>query len=1343
MISMANEVNITITAKDLTGPSFASALLKMEALRKVAKDLGKDFQNIGGISIDTNKMMSALSMLKAKLQALGIADLADVNISPGRITTQLMLLKRLIQQQGISDLLDINVNPEQLATQMEKISSLSAEIPVSFDVAPLKLPHVVQSEVIPVSYGTPTGGIGSGLDQKFNVGISSGTTAAMDALVADSYKLHSAFGMTHDDIVRLWQVMGGFAGVASMTYGFWGAIGTAAARYGGLARTAFADAVAGAIANNAVIRDQIPLFEAGTGWLAQFGFWGAAATAKVTLFGGALGRLPLIGQVAAWHVLADTVAEFVAVIVPATVALAAFGLGAAPTVNDISRAMRTAFNDTTAFGQSVYPLTDGMHKLEDAAKPYTIQLFGDALAVVGANTGKLPPIIDATGRQLEILGARATSALVSGGLGTFLKDGPKDVAMIGEVVANIFGTVGNLLKVVPGYAQILLHAVVGVTGALEALSASHIFQDILNGFLVFHGAALWLGLAASAVLYTTNAFARLLIPLGLVNANFLLFDAAQFFTGLQMIGQGVVQLIRVLFTLGAAADYAAASSWALEGAFTSISALSIVGWAALAAAGIGALVYWLVRSKDATNEMVTATQKFLGQVPVNQLGINLLIQYRDAVAAVNSAQNALDVGGGTYVKTLNDQAAAVKEAAASHGQLTVAQAKELIGTFTYVANAQRLGTVLNDNHALLPVLQKDMSNYSQVLKAAGGNTSLLAAAGITSNDILNATAQTLPGLIIQAKAAADAQNALAIGTGRQAAAANAQRNEFMQETLPALQNVTTAEDNLINVLLGGQQAFISFQQGILQMGKDAQVSGASLTGFNSQSLTLASDLYTTVIPAAQKLSDSLTQQGISQKDLTTVIATQSAEMLTYAGSNLTARDTIIAFINNALGPGTVSLQNLNKWVGQNGTSLTGMNAIVDKSTIKVGGLAGVLNNDLVAAFQASLFKASGAQTAISNMTDAIIHQGINSNAFKSARDQLIADLEKTGLSATDAKNFVNNLQGSVDRLHGKTVNVGVHASGSGTVQARESLGSVLKKLGALSFYSGGGKVPGFGGGDEWPAMLERGEAVIDKDKTKKYAWLFKQMGVPGFASGGVIGGMSGLTDWAGNNESSFINSAWPSFGNSAAGQFLQDAVSYANTLVATKQVTGPTVGGPPAAAPNQNARLAQSMYPQYASGPVWNAWNYVAMRESGWNQFATNPSSGAYGIPQALPFSKMPVAAWPAWAGGQSDPRTQIAWMWNYMASTYGGPIGAAAHEAAMNWYDNGGWLKPGLNIMMNGTGGYEHLTRDSGPGSGGGTFEVVGGSSEFEKFMAEFIRNFVRYKGGGSVQRAFGSRNK
>lgn len=71
-------------------------------------------------------------------------------------------------------------------------------------------------------------------------------------------------------------------------------------------------------------------------------------------------------------------------------------------------------------------------------------------------------------------------------------------------------------------------------------------------------------------------------------------------------------------------------------------------------------------------------------------------------------------------------------------------------------------------------------------------------------------------------------------------------------------------------------------------------------------------------------------------------------------------------------------------------------------------------------------------------------------------------------------------------------------------------------------------------------------------------------------------------------------------------------------------------------------------------------WN----RESGWRVNAYNPS-GAYGIPQALPGSKM-ASAGPNW---QTNPATQIAWGLGYISSRYGTPCAAWAHSNATNWY--------------------------------------------------------------------------
>lgn len=114
-------------------------------------------------------------------------------------------------------------------------------------------------------------------------------------------------------------------------------------------------------------------------------------------------------------------------------------------------------------------------------------------------------------------------------------------------------------------------------------------------------------------------------------------------------------------------------------------------------------------------------------------------------------------------------------------------------------------------------------------------------------------------------------------------------------------------------------------------------------------------------------------------------------------------------------------------------------------------------------------------------------------------------------------------------------------------------------------------------------------------------------------------------------------------------------------------------GTDPGAPPNLSAN--QKIGHDLAGGYGWqDAANWGALvqlwnRESSWNNHAMNPSSGAYGIPQALPYTKMTKQAWPESAGGNSDPSYQISWGLEYIKERYGSPVAAWAHEQAQGWY--------------------------------------------------------------------------
>jgi len=101
----------------------------------------------------------------------------------------------------------------------------------------------------------------------------------------------------------------------------------------------------------------------------------------------------------------------------------------------------------------------------------------------------------------------------------------------------------------------------------------------------------------------------------------------------------------------------------------------------------------------------------------------------------------------------------------------------------------------------------------------------------------------------------------------------------------------------------------------------------------------------------------------------------------------------------------------------------------------------------------------------------------------------------------------------------------------------------------------------------------------------------------------------------------------------------------------------------PSGSPQQ---IAQQMLGQFGwSGSQFSCLEPLWERESGWDVTAENPSSGAYGIPQALSGSLM-ASAGPDW---QTDAATQIRWGLTYIQGRYGSPCGAWAHEEADGWY--------------------------------------------------------------------------
>jgi hypothetical protein len=994
--------------------------------------------------------------------------------------------------------------------------------------------------------------------------------------------------------------------------------------------------------------------------------------------------------------LAEGILEVSAVVVPATIAFGAFAAAAVPTIKDMVTAEQNMYTVSQALGLQMPGLSGGFQKVVDAVKPQVYVIFGEALNTINSKTGVFMTLARGAGSVMDNLGARIEMALGNNGLQGLLGHGVSDLQVLGNVIGNVFGIFGNFFKVMPGYAELLFRSLQGVTGAIENLTASGPIQGLLGIGLALHGAVFYAGLAATGFLALRGP--------------------------LTAIGTWALEGVATVAALGSAFLEEAATAGIASAA---MDTLMLANPWFLAAAGIAAVVGGLVALVAWTDSSVNAQRQYLN-------GVETQISSQNTLAGVQQVTyNALQQTNAELAKTPQYTTSVTT---GMRGMVT--QGQTLNSTYT---NLQ------NNSNTLSAQLANENSRRQQLISIFGSQAAAQNAmnqVGIKSSDIANASASAWAKDIVELQGLNSATVQLAGYQAGQAAAAQNALN-VMGGSITEIQKVTQAEQGLMNIILGGQSAFNDFQQSIQGttakfvspsgLAQAAKLAGGNLSGLNQQSLAFSNTLYTQSIPSLQKLIGNLMQQSISQGDLTKVVATGAGQMLQYTGRNTEANAVIVSLINNALGPGTVSLKTLDSWVKNNSTSLTGMNSIVAKSTIAAGTLANVLQNDLNAQFQQALFKSSGAQTAIQNMTNAIVHGGTQTAAYRGARAQLIADLEKTGLSASQAKTYVNNLQGQINSLHGKTANVGVTVSAAGSLHATSTIPGGTSALN-FSFLgaagrAGGGPVRGHGGPkqDNIPIWGSSGEYMVQADAVNKYGLGFMEaLNAQKLAGGGLIDPVG----WAGGAETKWASSTGTAWALAAEKKFEAAAAAAATAAARNFVVTQGASGG-----------IIQSLMKNMAAargwtGSQWNALAAVETREAGWNMTARNPSSGAYGLAQ---FINGP-SEYAQYGGNATTAMGQITGMLNYIAQRYGTPQAAWNHEVAYNWYDHGGILKPGVTMAYNGTGQNEYVV---GPGGiSVGLMVDSGGSSPFEAFMLEMIRKFVRTKGGGNVQTAFG-RNK
>jgi cell wall-associated NlpC family hydrolase len=249
---------------------------------------------------------------------------------------------------------------------------------------------------------------------------------------------------------------------------------------------------------------------------------------------------------------------------------------------------------------------------------------------------------------------------------------------------------------------------------------------------------------------------------------------------------------------------------------------------------------------------------------------------------------------------------------------------------------------------------------------------------------------------------------------------------------------------------------------------------------------------------------------------------------------------------------------------------------------------------------------------------------------------------------------------------------------TGAVAAVEKLGSALTD--AVSGMFGGGGAGGGGGS---------GSVLGGLGSLSAAAYVYNDLA----ALEGILSGGGGGAAPSGDGSESGSDAPPPEAEGTpqSPGGDPADVLPSAKTKVGKTQKsptdpTGKTKDGKPSktakpksTTPSANRTLGRAMASARGWGKQWDALNKLWTKESGWNELADNPTSDAYGIPQALPGSKM-ASAGKDW---KTNPATQIKWGLGYIASRYGTPTKAWAHSVSTNWYADGAWQVPDDQVAI------------------------------------------------------------
>lgn len=817
-------------------------------------------------------------------------------------------------------------------------------------------------------------------------------------------------------------------------------------------------------ATNAIVGTSTSLWanffqSAGGGW--------AALTSRITLFAGAFNAvLPEIASsVSVWHLATDWVVEFAAVLVPATVAVSAWGAVMAFVGADALTKFEAVATAATVTGEQIGSFNSKLQggigplqKLQNYLNPTVWELYGDAINVADSKTGAFTNVVKAVNSVVEDLAARMTQAFSSNGFASFINQGAADFQRFGTIIGNLGGTFGDLIKDVPGYAQVIQEVLVVITQGIEEFTA--FIGPVIKAGLALHGFILYTGLMVTA---------GVTMLAGIGNVTVKIFEFASAATDLDTI----ITTLYVSFDDALIAIKAFGTRLGLLITSPAVAAIVALGLAAYAivtnfntattsvtnfinnmnthlnSLGGGSALQQIVVDLGEVNNQIKAmsTPQMYQQVASNWSNLSNWgneISKTFQVATSDITQGYDDITNPSVTTKIQGVQSVISGlwAAITGGH---AQSVSLQLTDNIKALENEYNNLTSQEKNLLTVTGSLMTGQTGVTTSTfswAQSLGILNAAGVAANDSLSTMETKVDGLI-------QGWNTLGLTGGQVGNAVNALTMDT-QLGQTGVTKLTQAYSDYISTLTGGETAFTTFGEGLQtlatslssagasgvtftnslgQFETTGSAAGATLNGLSqaslnargafSEEITNATTLYNSLLTLATVSNLGAKGQGTLAQAGKDMVAT----LLPLAKGSSTALAQLSGLAQIAGGPATTSFQALSKWVGNTKDPMKNLNQIEgDLTTSSVNletdasNLAGAFGVTLTSAISNAIFVAEKGPQALQALANALValKDGTGSvTQVTSALAQFIPALTVTTGSSKEAEDQFVALAGSI------------------------------------------------------------------------------------------------------------------------------------------------------------------------------------------------------------------------------------------------------------------------------------------------------------------------------------------